>query len=268
MTLPTGTVTFLFTDIEASTRLLTRDPDAYPAVVAAQRAVIAAAARERGGVVFGYEGDACFVGFADAMSAVEAAGAAQRSLAGRPWPGGQTVRVRMGLHTGTAELQNDDYYGIAVHVVARVVDAAYGGQILLSDATRSAGVPDGWTCTDLGSYRLRGIDDPVRLHQLEGPGLASWFPPVRTLTRVAALPAPASTLVGRQTETNAVLDLLGSYRIVTLLGPGGIGKTRLAVNVGWRSGPCARTWCGSPISPGSPIRTRSQTSWPTPLMSR
>jgi predicted ATPase/class 3 adenylate cyclase len=236
MTPPTGTVTFLFTDIEASTRLLTRDPDAYPAVVATQRAVIANAARERGGVVFGYEGDACFVVFADAAAAIEAAGAAQRSLAGRSWPGGRTVRVRMGLHTGTAELKNDDYYGLAVHVVARVVDAAYGGQILLSDATRSAGVPDGWTCTDLGSYRLRGIDDPVRLHQLEGPGLAWGFPPVRTLTRVAALPAPASTLVGRQTETNVVLDLLWSHRIVTLLGPGGIGKTRLAINVGWRSG--------------------------------
>jgi len=236
MTLPTGTVTFLFTDIEASTRLLTRDPHAYPAVVAAQRDVIADAARERGGVVFGYEGDACFVVFADAAQAIEAAGAAQRSLAGLPWPGGKIVRVGMGLHTGTAELENHDYYGLAVHVVARVVDAAHGGQILLSDATRSAGVPDGWTCTDLGSYRLRGIDDPVRLHQLEGPGLAARFPPLRMLTRAAALPLPASTLVGRQTETDAVLDLLWRHRIVTLLGPGGIGKTRLAINVGWRSG--------------------------------
>ncbi|HSK92282.1 MAG TPA: adenylate/guanylate cyclase domain-containing protein [Euzebyales bacterium] len=236
MTLPTGTVTFLFTDIEASTRLLTRDPERYPAVVAAQRAVIAHAARERGGVVFGYEGDACFVAFADAAAAIDAAGAAQRALAAHPWPGGQTVRVRMGLHTGAAELRDDDYYGLAVHVVARVVDAAYGRQVLLSDATRSAGVPDGWTCTDLGSYRLRGIDDPVRLHQLEGQGLASAFPPVRTLTRVAAMPAPASTLVGRQAETNVVLDLLMHHRIVTLLGPGGIGKTRLAINVGWRSG--------------------------------
>ena len=236
MTLPTGTVTFLFTDIEASTRLLTRDPERYPAVVAAQRAVIANAARERGGAVFGYEGDGCFVVFDAAAAAIEAAGAAQQSLAGRSWPGGQTVRVRMGLHTGTAELKNDDYFGLAVHVVARVVDAAHGGQILLSDATRSAGVQDGWTCTALGSYRLRGIDDPVMLHQLEGPGLPSGFPPVRTLTRVGALPAPASTLVGRQTETNVVLDLLRSHRIVTMLGPGGIGKTRLAINVGWRSG--------------------------------
>ena len=236
MTLPTGTVTFLFTDIEASTRLLTRDPDAYPAVVAGQRAVIADAARERGGVVFGYEGDACFVAFADAGPAIEAAGAAQRSLASRRWPGGNTVRVRMGLHTGTAELENHDYYGLAVHVVARVVDVAYGGQVLLSDATRSASVPDGWTCTDLGSYRLRSIDEPVRLHQLEGPALASRFPPLRTLTRATVLPLPASTLVGRQTETDAVLDLLWRHRIVTLLGPGGIGKTRLAINVGWRSG--------------------------------
>ncbi|HSJ44440.1 MAG TPA: NB-ARC domain-containing protein [Euzebyales bacterium] len=236
MTLPTGTVTFLFTDIEASTRLVTSDPDAYPAVIAAQRAVIAAEAHERGGVVFGHEGDACFVVFADAAAAVGAAAAAQRSLARHAWPGGRTVRVRMGLHTGAAELESQDYYGLAVHLVARVVDAAHGGQILLSDATRNAGVPDGWTCTDLGSYRLRGIDDPVRLHQLEGRGLASRFPPLRMLTRAAALPLPASTLVGRQAETDAVLDLLWHNRIVTLLGPGGIGKTRLAINVGWRSG--------------------------------
>jgi class 3 adenylate cyclase len=234
--LPTGTVTFLFTDIEASTRLLTRDPHGYPAVVAEQRAVIADAVRERGGVVFGYEGDACFAVFADTTPAIEAAGVAQRSLADRPWPGGKTVRVRMGLHTGTAEVENQDYYGLAVHVVARVVDAAHGGQILLSDATRSAGVPDGWTCTDLGSYRLRGIDDPVRLHQLEGAGLASRFPPLRMLTRAAALPLPASTLIGRQAETDAVLDLLWRHRIVTLLGPGGIGKTRLAINVGLQCG--------------------------------
>ncbi len=236
MRLPTGTVTFLFTDIEASTWLLTSDPVAYPTVVAAQRAVIAAAVRACGGVVFGYEGDACFAVFADAARAIEAAGAAQRSLACHPWPGGKTVRVRMGLHTGAAEVEDHDYYGLAVHLVARVVDAAHGGQVLLSDATRTAGMPDGWACTDLGSYRLRGIDDPVRLHQLEGPGLASNLPPLRMLTRASALPMPASTLVGRRVETDDVLDLLWRHRIVTLLGPGGIGKTRVAINVGWRSG--------------------------------
>ena len=235
MTLPTGTVTFLFTDIEASTRLLARDPDAYPAVVATQRAVIGAEARERGGTVFGHEGDACFVVFADAAAAVEAAGAAQRALAA-PWPGGETVRVRFGLHTGTAELADRDYYGLAVHVVARVVDAAHGGQILLTDATRGVGVPDGWTCRELGTYRLRGIDDPVRLHQLEGPGLVAQFPPLRTLPPAAALQPPASTLVGRRAETDVVLALLRRHRIVTLLGPGGIGKTRLAINVGLHSG--------------------------------
>ena len=236
MTLPTGTVTFIFTDIEASTRLLTRDPDAYPSVVAAQRAVIAAEARERGGIVFGSEGDACFVVFADAAAAIEAAGAAQRTLGARVWPGGQTVRVRMGLHTGTAELEDHDYYGLAVHVVARVVDAAHGGQILLSDATRRGGVPSRWACRELGVYRLRGMDDPVRLHQLEGPGLASQFPPLRTLAPGRALQPPASTLVGRRAATDAVVTLLRRHRIVTLLGPGGIGKTRLAINVGQNSG--------------------------------
>jgi predicted ATPase len=236
MTLPTGTVTFLFTDIEASTRLLTRDPHAYPAIVVAQRTLIADAANEHGGVVFGYEGDACFVVFVDAAAAIDAAAAAQRSLAGRRWPGGANLRVRMGLHTGTAELEDHDYYGLAVHVVARVVDVAHGGQIVLSDATMTAGLTDGWACRELGVYRLRGIDDSMRLHQLEGPGLASQFPPLRTLTRATALPLPVSTLVGRRTETDTVLDLLSHHRIVTLLGPGGIGKTRLAINVGWRSG--------------------------------
>lgn len=236
MTLPTGTVTFLFTDIEASTRLLVSDPAAYPAVVAAHRAVIADAARQRNGAVFGHEGDACFVVFTDAAPAIEAAAAAQQALAQTRWPGGTPVSVRMGLHTGTAELRGRDYFGLAVHAVARVVSAGHGGQILLTDATRRAGVPDGWTCTDLGSYRLRGIDDPVRLHQLEGQGLASRFPPLRTLRHAVALPRPASTLVGRQADTDAVLDLLGRHRLVTLLGPGGIGKTRLAVNVGWRCG--------------------------------
>jgi hypothetical protein len=174
--------------------------------------------------------------FVDAAAAIDAAAAAQRSLAGRRLPGGATVRVRMGLHTGTAELEDHDYYGLAVHVVARVVDVAHGSQIVLSDATMRAGLTDGWACRELGLCRLCGIDDPVRLHQLEGRGLASQFPPLRTLTRAAALPLPVSTLVGRQTETDTVLDLLSHNRIVTLLGPGGIGKTRLAINVGWRSG--------------------------------
>ena len=236
MTLPTGTVTFVFTDVEASTRLLARDPDGYPAIIATQRGVIAAAAHEHGGVVFGHEGDACFVAFADAAAAVAAAGTAQRTLTHLAWPAGATVRVRFGLHTGAAELTDRDYYGLAVHVAARVVDAAHGGQVVLTDATRRAGLHDGWACTELGTYRLRGIDDPVRLHQLEGPGLPSRFPPLRTLTRASALPLPASTLIGRQTETDAVLELLWHNRIVTLLGPGGIGKTRLAINVGWRSG--------------------------------
>ena len=160
-------VTFLFTDIEASTQLLTRDPGAYPAIVAAQRTLIARAARERGGFVFGYEGDACFVVFADATAAIKAAGAAQRSLAGHSCPGGRSVRVRMGLPTGAAELNDDDYYGLAVHVVARVVDAAHGGQVLLADVTRRAGAPaTGWTCVDLGAFRLRGIDDPVEVTQI------------------------------------------------------------------------------------------------------
>jgi predicted ATPase/class 3 adenylate cyclase len=235
MRLPTGIVTFLFTDIEASTRHLAADPDAYPAIIATQRELIGAAAVEHGGVVVAHDGDACFVAFGDAAAAVTAAACAQRALAGHHWPNDE-VRVRFGLHTGPAELAGGDYYGIAVHTAARVADAAHGGQILLSEATRARADVAGSTTRDLGLHRLRGIDALVRLHQLEGPGLAPRFPPPRTVAPAPALQAPTTSLVGREAETGAVEYLVERHRIVTLLGPGGIGKTRLAVHVGSRAG--------------------------------
>jgi predicted ATPase/class 3 adenylate cyclase len=236
MRLSTGTVTFLFTDIEASTRHLAHDPDAYPALVATHRHLIATEVERGGGIVVGHEGDACFAVFADATTAIEAAGRAQLALRAHPWPSGRPVRVRFGLHTGAAQVADDDYYGLAVHTAARVAGAAHGGQVLLSETTRQAGVPDGWTCRDMGVHRLRGIDAAVRLHQLEGEGLEVQFPVLRTVARVEALQVPAGSLVGREGETDAVLDLLQRHRVVTMLGPGGIGKTRLAINVGVCSG--------------------------------
>jgi predicted ATPase/class 3 adenylate cyclase len=234
MRFPTGLVTFLFTDIEASTRHLAADPDAYPAIIAAQRDLIGSAATEHGGVVVTHDGDACFVAFSAAADAVEAAAGAQRALTVHRWPN-DDVRVRFGLHTGPAELAGGDYYGLAVHTAARVADAAHGGQVLLSEATRAAAASAGLASRDLGLHRLRGIDGPVRLHQLEAPGLASRFPPPRTVAPAPALHVPTTSLVGRRAETEAVLYLVQRHRIVTLLGPGGIGKTRLAVNVGSRA---------------------------------
>ncbi|HEX6254182.1 MAG TPA: adenylate/guanylate cyclase domain-containing protein [Euzebyales bacterium] len=234
MRLPTGIVTFLFTDIEASTRHLAADPEAYPAIIAAQRQLIAAAVAEHGGVVVAHDGDACFVAFGDATAAVEAAARAQQALIEHRWPN-DDVRVRFGLHTGPTELAAGDYYGLAVHTASRVADAAHGGQILLSEATRAAGLPVGWTCRDLGLHRLRGIDEKVRLHQLEGRGLLSRFPAPRTVAPARTLHVPTTSLVGRQSETDAVAYLVQRHRIVTLLGPGGIGKTRLAINVGSRA---------------------------------
>jgi predicted ATPase/class 3 adenylate cyclase len=234
MLLPTGIVTFLFTDIEASTRHLAAHPEAYPAIIATQRELIGAAAAEHGGAVVTHDGDACFVVFSDPTAAVEAAVRAQHALTVHDWPN-DAVRVRFGLHTGPAELADGDYYGLAVHTAARVADAAHGGQVLLSEATRAAASPTGWTCRDLGLHRLRGIDEVVRLHQLEGDGLPSRFPAPRTVAPARALHVPATSLVGRQAETDAVEYLVERHRIVTLLGPGGIGKTRLAVNVGSRA---------------------------------
>jgi predicted ATPase/class 3 adenylate cyclase len=238
MELPRGTVTFLFTDIEASTRLLTSDPAGYPAVVAAQRALIRDAAHHHGGVVFGHEGDACFVAFADASEAVTAAAAAQRALSRHAWSGGRRAAVRFGLHTGTARVSDGDYYGITVHTAARVAAAAHGGQVLLSDATRLAGEVHRARCQDLGEHLLRDIDEPVRLFQLEGDGLATAFPPPRTLaapgspaTAPVRLPPEPTPFIGRSSELGVLTQLLRdpTARLVTILGPGGIGKTRLSI---------------------------------------
>jgi predicted ATPase/class 3 adenylate cyclase len=239
--LPTGTVTFLFTDIEGSTRLLQDLGDRYGAVRDEHAAILRRAIRDGGGVEVSTQGDSFFAAFASPVGAVRAAVAAQRGLAGHRWPGGFPVRVRMGLHTGEGALGGDNYSGIDVNRAARVAAAASGGQVIVSDATRvlvEHEVPAGVSLRDLGVHRLRDLNLPMRLHDLVVAGLPADFPAPRTLdARPGNLPAQLTSFVGREDETAEAVRLLGQARLLTLTGAGGTGKSRLALHVAERLRP-------------------------------
>src|SRR5947209_13991471 len=177
--LPTGTLTFLFTDLEGSTHLLQRLGDRYPSLLAAHYELMRAAFGRRGGREVGTRGDALFVVFEQASAAVTGATDAQRALAGYDWPGDCEVRVRMGLHTGEAEMIDGDYIGMAVNVAARICSAAHGGQVLVSDVTRVIAEPEvtgGTSFVQLGRHRLKGLEEPVALDQVVHPELTREFP--------------------------------------------------------------------------------------------
>ncbi|HEV8490207.1 MAG TPA: adenylate/guanylate cyclase domain-containing protein [Candidatus Limnocylindrales bacterium] len=232
--LPTGTVTFLFTDIEGSTRLVQDLGTRYPAVLAEHRRLIDSAIAEHGGRVFGTEGDAVFAAFDDAPSAIEAAAGAQRALQGHAWPDAAPLRVRMGVHTGEAVLSGGDYVGLALHQVARIAAAAHGGQVIVSAASRAlaaqARLP-GVELRDLGEHRLKDLAHAERLFQLDVDGLPVTFPAPRTLSaRPNNLPVQLTSFVGRD-EIDEARRLLGKTRLLTLTGPGGTGKTRLALQL-------------------------------------
>jgi predicted ATPase/class 3 adenylate cyclase len=233
--LPSGTVTFLFTDIEGSTRLAQAKGGSWPAILDRHNALVAGAIEAAGGRVFGTEGDAVFAVFTSAPRSVEGAAAAQRALAAEAWPDEVVVRVRMGIHTGDGALGGDSYVGVDVHRVARIANAGHGGQVLLSAATRmlvEASLPEGVTIRDLGEHRLKDLSRPELLSMLVLDGLADTFPPLRTVDAVPNnLPTQLTTFLGRDVELARAAMLLGDARLLTLTGPGGTGKTRLSLQL-------------------------------------
>ena len=235
--LPTGTVTFLFTDVEGSTKLWERFPDqAGPALARHDDIIEAATARYGGAVVRPRgEGDSRFCVFTRAGEAAAAALSMQRALVAEAWPFPDPLRVRIALHTGDAELRAGDYYGAAVNRCARLRGIAHGGQTLLSRATAELvadALIDGALLADLGEHVLRDIAHPERVFQLGHPDLPGEFPPLLSLDeRRNNLPTELSSFIGRQNEVQTVKKLVGDARLVTLQGAAGCGKTRLALEV-------------------------------------
>jgi predicted ATPase/class 3 adenylate cyclase len=235
--LPIGTVTFLFTDIEGSTRLLHYLGDRYAQVLRDHHQLLRQAFVQHGGGEVDTQGDSFFVAFATAPSAVAAAAAATRAVAAHTWPEGVAVRVRMGLHTGAPQLVGDRYVGLDVHRAARIAAAGHGGQILLSESTRvlaTQDLPTGASLRDLGTYRLKDLQHPESITQLTLAELPSDFPPLKTLDRrTHNLPIQPTLLLGREKQEAALSGFLrrGDARLVTVTGAGGIGKTRLALQV-------------------------------------
>ena len=228
--LPQGTVTFLFTDIEGSTRLVRELGPRWQDVVEEHNRVLRAAIEAAGGVGVRTEGDSFFAVFESAQAAASAAVVAQRELATRSWPA--PIRVRMGLHTGEGVLGGDDYVGLDVHRAARIAAAGHGGQVLLSATTMALvehDLPAGVSSLPLGRHRLKDLPHPEDLHQLVIDGLVSEFPAPRTLEVPTNLPTPLTSFVGRDRELAAIRGLLKETRLLTLTGPGGCGKTRLAI---------------------------------------
>src|SRR5512133_576306 len=231
---PSGTVTLLFTDIEGSTKLLQRSGELYAELLADHRSMLRTAFDSHDGYEVDTEGDAFFVVFRSAQDAATAAAEAQRALAQHSWPDGNEVRVRMGLHTGEPRLVDRAYVGLDVHRAARVMGAGHGGQVLLSHSTRNQ-VGDDWPLLDLGEHRLKDLLQPEHLFQLMIEGLPSEFPALKTLgNRPTNLPAQPNPIVGREKELREISQLLRSddVRLLTLTGPGGTGKTRLALQIG------------------------------------
>ncbi len=230
-------LTFLFTDIEGSTAMLRRLGDAYAGVLTAHHGLIRASLAGHGGEEVNTQGDAFVAAFSSPRECVAAAIEIQRALASYPWPAGETVRVRMGVHSGEAAETPAGLVGLDLHRAARIAAAAHGGQVVLSAATAALlrdSLPAGVCLVDLGPHRLKDLGRPEQIFQLEADGLPAAFPPLRSLDNPKLrhnLPAQVSTFIGREAELAEVRRLVGGSRLVTLTGAGGAGKTRLALQV-------------------------------------
>jgi predicted ATPase/class 3 adenylate cyclase len=239
--LPAGTVTFLLTDIEGSTRLWEAEPKAMEEALGRHDRLLAEVIAEHGGqvVVSRGEGDSLFAVFPSAVAAVESAGVCQLRLGSEAWPTSSALRVRMGLHTGEARVPGSDHFDHSpINRCARVRAAGHGGQVLLTKATRDLvegrlGV--GFGLQRLGEFRLRDLAEPELVYQLTHVDLPADFPPIRTVAaRTGNLPLQLTSFIGRARELDHIAAALGEARLVTLTGPGGVGKTRLAVAVAER----------------------------------
>ena len=232
--LPSGTVTFLFTDLEVSTRLWDEEPDAMRGALARHDELLRDVIEGRNGHVVKGRGDGVHAAFATADDAVVAAIEAQRAIGAEPWAVSEPLHVRIGIHTGVAELRDDDYFGSSVNRAARLQDVAHGGQIVCSAATADLAremLSEGVSLTDLGEHRLRDLTRSERVFQVHAPGLQSEFAPLSSVDSSSTnLPLQVNSFVGRERDLERVVTALDASRVVTLTGVGGVGKTRLAVH--------------------------------------
>ncbi len=253
--LPAGTVTFLFTDIEGSTRLWQHDEVSMGAALTRHDDLLRQVIAEHSGVVFSAMGDGLAAAFGTASAAIAAAVAAQRVLGGEVWPTGTALRVRMGLHTGEAAIRDGDYFGTAVNRVARLTAVGHGGQILVSSQTAGLStsvLPPGVSLVEWGLFVLRDFDQPERIYQAVHADLDRVFPPLRASPAMShSLPDVRTSFVGRDSDLRGVEGLLTSGRLVTVVGVGGSGKTRLAVELAARL--AARFAAGAVLADLSPL---------------
>jgi class 3 adenylate cyclase len=232
------TLTFLFTDIEGSTVMLRRlGEQAYAQVLAGHHRLIRDGLAAHEGEEVGTHGDAFFAVFSSPRACVAAVTQIQQVIESHPWPAGEQVRLRMGIHTGEAAKTTTGLVGLDVHRAARVAAIAHGGQVLLSETAAAlvrGSLPPGTALRDLGVHRLKDLGRPEQIFQLDAAGLQPEFAPLRSLGNPALpnnLPAQLATFVGRERELSQLRALVGSSRLVTLTGAGGAGKTRLSLQV-------------------------------------
>jgi len=237
--IPSGTITFLFSDIEGSTQRWENDRTAMQAAFNRQEEIMRSAMEHHGGYMYKMIGDAFQVAFSSAPAALAAALEAQRGMQAEAWEGLRSVKVRIALHTGETEERGDDYVGPLLNRVARLMTAAHGGQVLLTRTTSELvqeNMPAGSWLVDLGTHKLKDLERPEHVFQLAADGLQVDFPALNSLdAKPNNLPVQQTSFVGREDELQDVLDLLNKTRLLTLTGPGGVGKTRLALQAAAQS---------------------------------